>query len=628
MQPVWTIELFGGVRAIRSGTVVDRFRVQKAGALLGYLAYYRRPHARDLLIQQFWPDDDLATGRHKLSVALSFLRQALEPPEIGDGAVIEADRASVGLAAGAAVIDAAEFDAALRRAATTPDSVERIRHLSQAVALYGGELLSGYYDNWIFSEQQRQALRFLEAVRQLIALQIEAGEPTRALEAALQAVAADPLSEELHLEVMRLQLSLGRPAATLRQYRELERILREELDAAPSADSDAVVRSARDALVAGGERPGEDDASLVAAASISAAPTSAAVDPPVASPESRIPGASAPVPLMGAVPIGSPFYVTRAADREVSDAIAARSSIVLLQGARQVGKTSLLGRALAEARESGARIVSTDFQGFSAVDLRSPGSLLLALANEIADQLDLDADPAESLGPDRSPAVGFRRFLRREVLDAGPPLVWGMDEVDRLFNCDFHSEIFGLFRFWHNQRVLDPSGPSGRLTQVIAYATEAHLFITDIHQSPFNVGTRIELADFSLEQTADLNRRYGSPVLEPDELERLQDLLGGHPYLTQRGLSYAAGAGGWTALEAAATREDGPFADHLRRLLLLLGRAPELCEAVREVLRGRPCPSLESFYRLRSSGILSGPSSQEARPRCRLYAESLSRHLL
>jgi hypothetical protein len=73
------------------------------------------------------------------------------------------------------------------------------------------------------------------------------------------------------------------------------------------------------------------------------------------------------------------------------------------------------------------------------------------------------------------------------------PVVWGLDEVDRLFSVPFGSEVFGLFRSWHNKRALDPSGPWARLTLAIAYATEAHLFITDLNQSPFNVGTRLAL---------------------------------------------------------------------------------------------------------------------------------------
>ena len=92
-------------------------------------------------------------------------------------------------------------------------------------------------------------------------------------------------------------------------------------------------------------------------------------------------------------------------------------------------------------------------------------------------------------------------------------LVWGMDEVDRLFTCAFGNEVFGLFRSWHNARSLDPAGPWPRLTLALAYATEAHLFITDIHQSPFNVGTRLVLEDFTLAQMAELNRRAGTSGL-------------------------------------------------------------------------------------------------------------------
>ena len=42
----------------------------------------------------------------------------------------------------------------------------------------------------------------------------------------------------------------------------------------------------------------------------------------------------------------------------------------------------------------------------------------------------------------------------------------------------------------------------------IAYATEAHLFITDMNQSPFNVGARLTLKEFSKEQVTELNCLY------------------------------------------------------------------------------------------------------------------------
>src|SRR5262249_50473 len=66
-------------------------------------------------------------------------------------------------------------------------------------------------------------------------------------------------------------------------------------------------------------------------------------------------------PVGGAVPLDSEFYIVRPADEEFSAAIARGDSIVLVKGARQVGKTSLLARGLQQARQAGAKVVLTDF---------------------------------------------------------------------------------------------------------------------------------------------------------------------------------------------------------------------------------------------------------------------------
>ena len=164
---------------------------------------------------------------------------------------------------------------------------------------------------------------------------------------------------------------------------------------------------------------------------------------------------------------------------------------------------------------------------------------------------------------------------------------------------------------------------------MITYATEAHLFITDMNQSPFNVGTRLTLEDFIPDEVADLNQRYGSPLRDASERSRFFDWVGGQPYLTHRGIQVMAGQGLTLAsLEADTDREMGIFRDHLRRMLLSLQQDPELHEAVRQVLRGQPCPTAESFYRLRTAGVLAGEAARDARLRCRLYAAYLERHLL
>jgi len=204
-----------------------------------------------------------------------------------------------------------------------------------------------------------------------------------------------------------------------------------------------------------------------------------------------------------------------------------------------------------------------------------------------------------------------------------------MDEVDRLFSCKFASEAFGLFRSWHNERSLDPTGPWQKLTMAIAYATEAHLFITDINQSPFNVGTRLYLEDFTPEQVAELNRRYGHPLKNSAELTGFYELLGGHPYLTRRGLhEMTAHSAFFDKFSARAGRDEGPFGDHLRRVLVMLAQEPSICEVVRSMLAGRQSGTPEDFYRLRSSGIVLGEPGHDMRIRCRLYESYLKQHLL
>ncbi|MDU9051133.1 MAG: AAA-like domain-containing protein [Candidatus Electrothrix sp. Rat3] len=331
----------------------------------------------------------------------------------------------------------------------------------------------------------------------------------------------------------------------------------------------------------------------------------------------------------GAVPLDSQYYIVRSADTLFDDAISRKDSIVLIKGARQVGKTSLLARGLDQARKNSIQVALTDFQKLATAELKDLKSFYLALGEILADALDLEVSPEDVWKDRRSPNANFERYLKREVLAAETPLIWAMDEVDRLFSCPFGSEVFALFRSWHNERALNPATPFSRLTLAIAYATEAHLFIRDLNQSPFNVGTRLFLADFTSEQVADLNRRYGSPVREQEELHRFYQLLGGQPYLIRRGFDELVSRRlDVNQLAAEAAGNEGIFGDHLRRILVMLGQDQELCAAVRALLLGKDSPDFEIFYRLRSAGILRGESGKEAELRCEIYTTYLKRHLL
>jgi DNA-binding SARP family transcriptional activator len=626
----WRIELFDGLRARlldeRGGRTVAEFESRKVASLLAYLAFYReRRHLREMLAEGLWPEERVEATRERFRHALSQLRHLLEPEKVPPGSVLVADRVQVHLRPEVCGTDVAEFEAALRAAASA-DLAGRVRHLQRAIELYRGELLPGFYEEWVLSERARLAQAYCDALSQAATALAAAGDLAAAIACGRRAVAADPLAEDAHRQLMALYQAAGRAPEALRHYRELERILHHELGSVPCeatrALHDQIAAVAR-TMATPIQRGGREDGAVARNVSGGAA------RPPHRHASPLLRSHPSLEPEGGAVPLESPFYLERPVDAEFLAALARGDSTVLIKGARQIGKTSLLARGLDQARQAGARVISTDLQKYTADQLATADSLFLTVATEMADQLDLDVAPEAPWNLQRGWNVNFERFLRRQVLGRlESPIVWGLDEADRLFGHPFSGEVFGLFRSWHNQRSIDPEGPWSRLTLAIAYATEAHLFITDLNQSPFNVGTRLTLEDFTLGEVAEMNRRYHSPLQEIDEVRRFCRLIGGHPYLARRGLHAMVAEGlDLTALEAQAEGAEGVFADHLRRMLAALRRDAGLCDAVRAILQGKPCPSADAFYRLRSAGVVAGRFAQDARLRCRLYQRCLERYL-
>jgi DNA-binding SARP family transcriptional activator len=265
MERPWRIELLGGLRAAREDRSVSHFPTRKTALLLARLAYFpARPHPREELIELLWPEADPHAARQRLSQALSSLRRILEPrsvekpPQIGPvgrstlnplasrvlepSTLLLADRTSVWLNRAAVTTDVAEFQAAFRSTRNSDSRAEQARWLARTVELYAGPLLPGFFDNWVLQEREWLAEQYLRTLGQLLAHLEDEGDQQRALQFAQQAVAADPLREEAHRDLIRLLAAVGQPAAATRQFRELERLLKEHLGAAPELATRALIR--------------------------------------------------------------------------------------------------------------------------------------------------------------------------------------------------------------------------------------------------------------------------------------------------------------------------------------------------------------------------------------------------
>lgn len=196
----WQVRLLGAVQARDGLHLLERFPSRAAAALLARLALQPgRDHPREELVELLWPGVALEVGRNRLRQALSSLKSLLE----ADGAaVIQADRLAVRAVPGMLDCDALQFERALRRG-----------DAARAGALYRGELMPGFYDEWIVQERLRLQSLF-ERIADL--------PPTPAPAAALPAARAEPaLEAPLPLYLTRL---FGTEQAAVR----LAEALREE----------------------------------------------------------------------------------------------------------------------------------------------------------------------------------------------------------------------------------------------------------------------------------------------------------------------------------------------------------------------------------------------------------------
>src|SRR5262245_37253961 len=127
----------------------------------------------------------------------------------------------------------------------------------------------------------------------------------------------------------------------------------------------------------------------------------------------------------------------------------------------------------------------------------------------------------------------FSDFVRDEVLPRiQKRLVVFIDEIDSTLNLDFSDDFFAAIRAFYNERARNASFE--RVAVVMLGVAAPHDLIKDRARSPFNIGHRIELTDFTLAEAGTL--AAGLPLDKTTAalcLARVFDWTGGHPYLTQ-----------------------------------------------------------------------------------------------
>ncbi|MFN8440675.1 MAG: BTAD domain-containing putative transcriptional regulator [Caldilineaceae bacterium] len=258
-MPSLVLNCLGALDVTLDGTPITAFPTDKIRALLVYLALETaQPHRRERLAALFWPEMPQTTALTNLRLALHRLRDTLEGAQPGLGAtLISSTRQTLHLNPSLLSVDVIRMERALTAcaehkhpAATYCEQCQA--HLTQAVQLYRGELLSGFgladapdFEEWLLLRREALHQQVLVALATLIQGYEQRGEVALAHRYVSHYLALDPYQEEAHRQMMRLLVQRGLRSEALEQYERCRRLLRDELQIEPDLETTALYEQIR-----------------------------------------------------------------------------------------------------------------------------------------------------------------------------------------------------------------------------------------------------------------------------------------------------------------------------------------------------------------------------------------------
>ncbi len=566
------VRVLGELELEAGGSRLDPPKGRGGRALLAWLALNPGLHPRSEVAGRFWPDVLEESARASLRAALSALR-----PALGEGArELSASREKVGFARDAELwVDALAFEELAGQG-----------RLEEALALRRGELLAGLDGDWVYEARDVHRALVAEVLARAAVLAEDAGNLDRALSLSRERVAADPLSEAAHRELIRRLAASGDRGAALFAYSRLQQRLREELRVAPSAQTRALVERIR---------AGEGPAVTVTGAPMTEMPDAAGADwPPPVSPA-----------LLGRAPASAfvgrdePAVGLRAA---WECALGGDPGLVLVAGEPGIGKTRLLAElARAAAEDDGAAVLFgrcteetlIPYQPFvealdAYVAAGDPGRLA-AEAGPGADELARLLPRLAPAPPQSTDGARYRLFEAVAALLRSGSSRWPMLVVlDDLHWADTPT----LLLLAHLARQAGPArvllAGAYRETELARTHPLAHA-LADLRRE--RLAGRVALRGLERDATAALLRERMGTEGHPALIDEVQLETGGNPFFIEELANHLAetGTGARTGIpegvrEVVGRRLDrlAPATDELLRLAAVVGRSfdPAVLEAL------------------------------------------------
>jgi len=240
------VNLFGNLTIKDSNGMIlnPKWKTRKAKSLFVYLIINQgRRILKDHIIEVFWPNKGPSKAIHSLHDHISFVRKALQEmlrkEYLAKNSIILKNQFytlnnNINLK-----VDTQQFTELVKKADAMA-SVNRTRAATlykMALDVYKGNFCPEIYEVWADEQRRHFCAGALRIAKKLGDFYYTNKDYPKSLHSYKNALEYDQCDETVHLDIMRCLCALGDKARVLRQYRELERILKQELDTSPSNET-------------------------------------------------------------------------------------------------------------------------------------------------------------------------------------------------------------------------------------------------------------------------------------------------------------------------------------------------------------------------------------------------------
>ncbi|NEQ68627.1 MAG: molecular chaperone Tir [Symploca sp. SIO2D2] len=302
-------------------------------------------------------------------------------------------------------------------------------------------------------------------------------------------------------------------------------------------------------------------------------------------------------------------------------------AVLRVKAPKRLGKTSLIMRVIQQLeQEQDYRGAYLPFGLADKTELKDLDKLLKWFCVSAGQALGLDNELNtywdEKYSTSKMNCTNyFEAYLLTQLSDS--PVVLCLDDVDLVFPYqEVAQDFLEMLRAWHEKSKISKIWK--RLRLVLVHSTDVYIRL-DTNASPFNVGLTIGLPKLTLEQVEDLINQHNLE-LEQEQLEKLTNLVGGHPYLLHEALNHLKNnkTSSLEQLLAEATTEAGIYSSHLRSYWSIIRQNYELANALKTLVKSnQPVelkPKLKQFDYLYCLG-LADFKGNEVKISCNLYKE-------